>query len=143
MNKTDKYMKKLLILITTLTASLVFAEYKSYEDEVAERLAPAGNVCIQGEVCETATATAVAVDTGPKSGDQVYTSACAACHGSGVLNAPKLGSAEDWAPRQAKGLDTLYDHAINGFNTMPARGGNSALSDDEVKAAVDHMLSSL
>ncbi|WP_411743917.1 c-type cytochrome [Reinekea sp.] len=136
-------MKKLLILITTLTASLVFAEYKSYEDEVAERLTPAGNVCIQGEVCETASVTASAADTGPKSGDQVYTTACAACHGTGVLNAPKLGSAEDWAPRQAKGLDTLYDHAINGFNTMPARGGNSALSDDEVKAAVDHMLSSL
>jgi cytochrome c5 len=136
-------MKKLLIMITALTASLVFAESQSYEDEVAERLTPAGNVCIQGEVCETATAAATITDTGPKSGDQVYASACAACHGTGVLNAPKLGSNDDWAPRQAQGVDTLYNHAINGFNAMPARGGNSALSDDEVKAAVDHMLSAL
>ncbi|MBU2864174.1 c-type cytochrome [Reinekea forsetii] len=136
-------MKKLLILISTLTASFVFADYTSYEDEVAERLKPAGNVCVQGEECTTATATATVADTGPKSGDQVYTTACAACHGTGALNAPKLGDAAAWAPRQTKGLDTLYANAINGFNAMPPRGGNAALSDDEVKAAVDHMLNGL
>jgi cytochrome c5 len=136
-------MKKLLIMIATLTASTVFAETLSYEDEVAERLRPAGNVCIQGIVCETATAAAVVEDTGPKSGDQVYTTACAACHSIGLLDSPKFGSVDDWAPRRAQGTDTLYSHALNGFNNMPAKGGNASLSDDEVKAAVDHMLSVL
>ena len=40
-----------------------------------------------------------------------------------------------------KGVDTLYSSALNGFNMMPARGGNPSLSDDDIKAAVDHMLS--
>jgi cytochrome c5 len=134
-------MKKLLVLVATLAVGFVFAESKSYEDEVAERLKPAGNVCVAGQVCETATAAASnAADAGPKSGDEVYSTACAACHASGVLSAPKFGSVEDWAPRIAKGADTLYTNAINGINAMPAKGGNSALSDDEVIAAVEHMI---
>ncbi|RLA11389.1 MAG: cytochrome c5 family protein, partial [Gammaproteobacteria bacterium] len=63
------------------------------------------------------------------------------CHSTGMMNSPKLGNATDWAPRIEKGMDTLYSNAINGLNMMPARGGNPNLSDDEVKAAVDYMLS--
>ena len=50
----------------------------------------------------------------------------------------------DWAPRISQGKDTLYKHAIEGFNgakgNMPARGGSTTLSDDEVKSAVDYMV---
>ena len=46
---------------------------------------------------------------------------------------------DDWAPRIKQGKDTLHKHALEGFNSMPAKGGNSSLSDDEVKAAVDFM----
>ena len=136
-------MKKLLVLVASLAIGFAIAESKSYEDEVAERLKPAGNVCVEGQPCETATAAvASAASSGPKSGDQVYTLACAACHGLGVPNAPKLGSADDWAPRIAKGTDVLYASALNGFNQMPAKGGNTSLSDEEVQAAVDHMVAS-
>jgi cytochrome c5 len=58
-----------------------------------------------------------------------------------MMSSPKLGSAGDWAPRIEQGMDTLYKHAINGLNMMPARGGRPSLTDDEVKAAVDHMVS--
>lgn len=136
-------MKKLLVLVATLAVGFVIAESKSYEDQVAERLKPAGNVCVEGQECTTATvAASSAASSGPKSGDEVYTTACAACHASGVLSAPKFGSAEDWAPRIAKGADTLYSNAINGINAMPAKGGNSSLSDEEVIAAVEHMIAS-
>ena len=58
--------------------------------------------------------------------------------------APKPGDKADWGPRIAQGNDMLYKHAIEGFNgakgSMPARGGNPALKDDEVKAAVDFMV---
>jgi cytochrome c5 len=57
------------------------------------------------------------------------------------MQSPKLGSADDWAPRIEKGIETLYDHAINGFNMMPAKGGRADLSDDDIKAAVDFMVS--
>lgn len=136
-------MKKLLMLVATLAVGFVVAESKGYEDQVAERLKPAGNVCVEGQECATATvAAASAASSGPKSGDEVYSTACAACHASGVLSAPKFGSAEDWAPRIAKGNDTLYSNAINGFNAMPAKGGNSSLSDEEVIAAIEHMIAS-
>lgn len=133
-------MKKLLALMTfALLAGLAWGE--SYDDQVAERLKPVGNVCIQGEPCETATVAAAApASSGPRSGEEVYNSACAACHASGALNAPILGNAEQWGPRIDKGIETLYDHAINGFNAMPAKGGNASLSDEEVQAAVDHMV---
>lgn len=135
-------MKKLLVLMTfTLLAGLAWGE--SYEDEVRARLAPEGNVCIEGQECEMAVVAAASASDEPMSGDQVYTNVCAACHGSGILSAPRLGNAADWASRTSKGVDTLYDHAINGFNAMPARGGNGSLSDEEVQAAVDHMLASV
>ena len=78
----------------------------------------------------------------PLTADEVYAQACAACHNSGVLNAPKTGDKSDWAKRAAAagGLDGLTTHAIAGKNQMPARGGNPDLSDDEIKATVKLML---
>jgi cytochrome c5 len=66
------------------------------------------------------------------------------CHQTGVAGAPKLGDKADWGPRIAQGNDTLYKHAIEGFNgakgAMPPKGGNPALSDDEMKVVVDFMV---
>lgn len=74
-------------------------------------------------------------------GEKVYTATCLACHGAAVLGAPKFGDKAAWDPRVAKGKDLLYTNAINGVKMMPPRGGNAALKDEEVKAAVDYMLS--
>lgn len=77
-------------------------------------------------------------------GKKVYGATCAMCHAAGVAGAPKPGDKADWGPRVAQGKDTLYKHAIEGFTgakgMMPARGGSTTLSDDELKAAVDHMV---
>ena len=74
-------------------------------------------------------------------GETIYTATCQACHGAGVLGAPKIGDKALWEPRIAKGMDVLYASSINGIKMMPARGGNAALKDDEMKAAVDYMVS--
>lgn len=74
-------------------------------------------------------------------GEKIYGTTCAACHGAGVLGAPKFGDKAAWGPRVAKGKDTLYSSGLNGFNMMPPKGGNAALSDADVKAAVDYMIS--
>lgn len=74
-------------------------------------------------------------------GEKVYTATCASCHGAAVLGAPKLGDKPSWTPRIAKGVDALHKSAIEGYKMMPPRGGNAALKDAEVKAAVDYMVS--
>jgi len=82
--------------------------------------------------------------SGAVDGAKVYNGLCAGCHAVGAGGAPKAGDSGAWGPRIAKGKDTLYNHAINGFQgsngVMPARGGNPKLTDDEVKAAVDHLV---
>lgn len=87
---------------------------------------------------------AVAAAPGTDVGHGVFNKTCALCHAAGVAGAPMPGNKEQWAPRIAQGKDTLYKHALEGFTgqagMMPPRGGNSALSDDEVKAAVDYMV---
>ncbi len=76
-------------------------------------------------------------------GEADYKSSCFACHDMGVAGAPKLGDKDAWAPRIAQGNDTLYKHAIEGFQgsagVMPPKGGSS-LSDDAIKAVVDYMV---
>jgi cytochrome c5 len=73
------------------------------------------------------------------SGEALYKQTCFACHGTGAAGAPKFGDKAAWAPRVAKGVPTLVDHATKGFNAMPPKGGSSA-SDAEVRAAVEYMV---
>ncbi len=69
---------------------------------------------------------------------------CTSCHAMGIVGAPKLGEQSSWAPRIAKGMDTLFINALQGFRgemgIMPPRGGQGNLLDEEVKAAVTYMV---
>lgn len=76
-----------------------------------------------------------------RSGKQVYSSNCTACHDTGAAGAPKIGDAESWSDRLDKGKETLYKHSINGFRAMPPMGTCSDCSEQEIKNAVDYMLS--
>jgi cytochrome c5 len=127
-------MRKLLV--TLLTAASIFAVQASEpaNDEIIDRIKPVGEVYIAGAEPEPA------ANAGPKSGDQVYQASCSACHGAGVMGAPKYGDAAAWSARTAQGMDVLLEHAIKGFNAMPAKGGCMACSDDEIKAAIEYML---
>lgn len=100
---------------------------------VEERITPIGEV-------NTAEVKQEAAGGGGADGQSVYNSACMACHGTGAAGAPILGDKGAWEDRIAKGNDTLFDHAINGFKGMPPKGGNADLSDEEVKAAVEYMV---
>ena len=111
---------------------------------IAARIAAVGQ--IKTAQAQSSTTTQVAATTeAAVDGQKVYQSACIACHGAGVAGAPMVGNAATWADRIAAGNDSLYANAINGLvgssGVMPAKGGNTTLSDAEVKAAVDHMVS--
>ena len=113
---------------------------------VAERIKPVGEIAVAGARAGQAPAPSVAAARTPavRDGQQVYRAACVACHDAGVAGAPKVGDKGQWAKRIAKGLGTLYAGAVNGVQgstgVMPPKGGNLALSDAEVKAAVDYMV---
>ncbi len=72
-------------------------------------------------------------------GAALYAQVCQACHMTGAAGAPVPGT-DAWAERVAKGAETLTASAINGIGMMPAKGGRMDLSDEEIEAAVDHML---
>ena len=121
-----------------LGMALVFSVNAAMDDQsIAERLKPVGNVCVEGDDCGTASAAAA---SGPKDASEIYTSSCAACHGSGVLGAPKLGDSAAWATRLEKGLDTLTANAISGINAMPPRGTCASCSDEDIKETIQYIL---
>jgi cytochrome c5 len=74
-------------------------------------------------------------------GKAVFEKTCAACHATGAAGAPKLGDKEAWAPRVASGKAALVASVTNGKGAMPPKGGNTALSADDLGAAVDYMIS--
>jgi cytochrome c5 len=98
-----------------------------------------------------APAAAAAAPAAPKSGGSAsadaakgkatFDATCAACHGTGVAGAPKVGDKAAWAPRLKEGTNTLYEVALKGKGAMPPKGGNTSLPDADVKAAVDYMVS--
>lgn len=110
--------------------------------DLIKRIAPYGNACVQGKTCSVSVPVVVVASVGgaPRSGEEVYQASCTTCHSTGMLSSPKTGDKAAWTPRIAKGKETLYTHAINGFNSMPARGG-AELSDQEVKNGVDYLIS--
>lgn len=121
------------------------------EEAVAKRIKPAGTVVVDltqaaapAATQVTAAAPAAAVSAAPAGGDSakgksIYDASCAACHGAGIAGAPKAGDKAAWAPRLKAGRDVMYASVIKGKGVMPPKGGNAALSDADVKAAVDYL----
>ena len=107
------------------------------------RIAPQGKVCFEGKECDITIAAALgAADPNkPREGKVIYEGVCHTCHTAGLLGAPKFGDKGAWGPRIGKGTATLHQHALQGFNAMPAKGGNADLLDVEVTNAVDYMVS--
>ncbi|WKD49648.1 c-type cytochrome [Microbulbifer spongiae] len=134
-------MKSILGFVAALTVSAAAAVAQSVDQEIAERIAPAGKTCMKGEACAAAVAAAPeSASAAGRSGEQIYNASCFTCHAAGVAGAPKLGDVAAWAPRIAKGMETLYSNAINGINAMPPKGLCMDCSDDEIKATVDYMV---
>jgi len=119
------------------------------------RIAPAGSVYAgstgaAAQAAATAAAAAKAASQvaygGTLDGSVIYGQLCTGCHTSGAGGAPTL-TAAGMGARASKGKDTLYSNAINGFTgsagVMPAKGGNPALTDEQVKVTVDWMLANL
>jgi cytochrome c5 len=133
-------------LLITLTSALLWGCGSSddaleltanQEQLVAERIAPDGHLSMAGQVASVSSSASAGV---ARSGADIYATNCIACHSSGVAGAPILGDVAAWSARLSKGIETVYSNAINGIGAMPARGTCMDCSDDEVIAAIDHIL---
>ena len=140
-----------LALANVLISDADYSHDTVIKENIEDRIQPVGSVHLAGSELELtddavsesgeAEAETVVADA-QKPVEQIY-QACAICHGTGVLNAPKLGDNAGWEARLAKGVDQLYTNAIKGIGAMPPKGGRLDFSDDEVRRAVDYMLDSV
>ena len=134
-------IKKILVAQAAVVALWAVSAQAATNDDIAERLKPVGEVCIQGEECAAAGPAAAAAGGGGLSGEEVVGKFCTACHGSGLLNSPKVGDTAAWQARadEKGGLDALLANAITGINAMPPKGTCASCSDDELMAAIKQM----
>jgi cytochrome c5 len=129
------------ILAFTLLISLI-AKTSSVVGTPAAEVPQAVVAQVDENIKPVASVEVAAADAGPhvdKSGEEVVKGVCSACHTAGLMGSPKIGDKGQWGPRIAQGYDTLISHAINGIRSMPARGGNAALTDGEIANAVAYM----
>lgn len=135
-------MKNNLLLSLLMVGALAACGQKTPAPEAAPAAEPA---VVAAPVVAAAPAAAPVVVAASAAdlaiGEKVYGTSCVSCHGAAVLGAPKLGDKPAWTPRIAKGVDALYKSSMEGIKMMPPRGGNAALKDEELKAAVDFMVS--
>ncbi len=137
-----------LILAHVVVSGSNLSKKTSVSDQgdkaVAQRIKPIGEVTVGTTVMDGLISSANAAGAADK-GKATFDTTCSVCHGAGVAGAPKFGDKAAWKDRIAKGKATLYQHALNGLQGksgfMPPKGGNAALKDDDVKAAVDYMVS--
>src|SRR6266545_3230439 len=122
----------IVLLAKLATSGRIYDEDAMSPEAVAKRIKP---------VADVAVAKAARGGGVLKTGEEVYKSVCMACHGAGVANAPKFGDRKAWAPHLVRGVDELYTTALKGKGAMPPKGGNLTLSNAEMRAAVDYMLS--
>ena len=97
-------------------------------EAVAARIQPIGRVELKGAA-------------GPKvlkTGEQVYTAQCSACHAAGLAGAPKFGDNAAWADRIKTGYEALLNSALKGKGAMAAQGGGQ-YKDVEIARAVVYM----
>lgn len=130
MMKNAKRAVAVVLGLSFLGLGLAYAQDEMVEKATLERIKPFGKVNTGG---------AVVVAAGSRSGKEIVEGTCAACHASGALGAPKIGNKAEWSPRLKVGVDGLVKSAAKGKNAMPPRGGDSSLSDADLKAAITYM----
>ncbi len=141
------------IVVYFIASSIGNSEFRklmSMPSATEERISPIGSVRVEGDKVEAAPKVMAAAETaapapaatasgGGKSGKEVYSAGCIACHATGVGGAPKLGDVPNWTTRAATGMAGMLKSVMDGKGVMPPKGGTTA-SAEELEAAIQYML---
>ena len=142
---------KMSLMIVGLSVAGAALAQSARDQLIAERLAPAGSVCLAGEACVTGSSAAgsTASTAAPAmaqaasaefSASATYEQYCAMCHNTGMANAPRRDDAAHWTARVAEvGLATITNNAITGINAMPARGMCATCTDEQIGELVEYL----
>ena len=134
-----------IAILSNIFASYSANQSDNYKKEIQEliniRTAPTGTINLASNPTIIPQIQLAPVSSKILSGEEVYNAVCMSCHTSGAAGSPMIGNRQQWAERISEGKEHLYEQAINGVGIMPAKGGVATLSDDEVKAAVDYIIS--
>lgn len=131
-------VKLVLIALFITLAGSVSADHLNGHS-IEKRIMPSGSVYVVGDDVPVSKPAVVAA-SGPRSGEDIYKTSCAGCHATDAIGAPMFGNPASWVDRIAKGEETLFNHAINGFNAMPPMGTCASCSKDEIKETVKYMV---
>jgi len=148
MSQGSKGSTKLMIAVWAIV--MLFIGFKSFntssdhsaskdfqvDNSTIERIKPIGEVSIESSIIVASTDTSNQTE---RSGEQVY-GKCQSCHDSGIMDAPKFGSLDDWAPRIERGMEDLLKIAIAGKGGMPPKGTCMDCSDNELRSAIQYII---
>jgi cytochrome c5 len=145
------------VLITIVAATLVIAGCSDKQDAASDAMdattgmasdtaESAGEMTSDAkegasEIVADAEEAVSEMSDGGATGQKIYKQSCQACHANGVANAPKPGDKAAWAPRIATGIDAMLAVAKKGKGAMPPKGTCMGCSDDDLKAAIEYMVS--
>lgn len=134
-------LETVFVVVGTLVGAIIIITFATTKSKTVDEPAKVVEKTQVEEKVQPVAQVKVAENSAPQenaiiSGEKISQVNCILCHGAGVMGAPKIGDATQWEARIAQGKEKLINHAIQGINMMPAKGGNAALSDEEVAAAV-------
>jgi cytochrome c5 len=133
---TDEEIERAVVLMANEAGA-------SFKAPAAPKPGPAAATPAQPAqaAAQPAQASAPPAKTAAAEGKAVYDQTCVACHMQSVAGSPKLGDKTAWAPRIDTGMDLLVQSVLKGKGAMPPKGGNASLSEAQVRAAVEFMVS--
>lgn len=136
-NKIFNFFICFCLIFCVFCIEYVYADSMSREEAIAQRLAPIGKIHLTGG---GSMSKKIVVKLAKDAGKKRYHSTCFACHDSGAAGAPIIGDKKAWKVRLAEGINIVYEKAIKGYRSMPAKGGCLSCSDKEIKMAVDYII---
>lgn len=135
--------KSILFIVLGLALTTIGLEASEAEKAIEKRIAPVGQVCVEGQDCAQEVSLVSSNPDVIRSGEEIYEAACTTCHAIGLAGAPLFGNKVIWGERANKDLAVLVETVTNGLGGMPPMGMCMDCSQEELTNSVQYMLDAL